>query len=66
MKNQSEILDCNLIISSINNINSVSFMINEDVLNFILKKENNDKFKFIIDPEEAHPLSKVQKKSYLS
>ena len=38
MKNQSEILDCNLIIKSINNLNSVSYMINEDVLNFIKKK----------------------------
>jgi DNA-directed RNA polymerase len=39
----------------VNNISSVSYKINREVLDFILS--NNDEYNFITDPKYVHPLS---------
>jgi DNA-directed RNA polymerase len=49
----------NDIFNMINFVNSVSFKINEEVLDFILV--NNNKYNFFIDPNHIHPLTSLQK-----
>lgn len=52
--NKSSISDNNKIYKMIDNLNSVSFAINEDVLDFITL--NYKKYNLIIDPDFKHPL----------
>lgn len=47
----------NIIVNMVNIVNSVAFIINVELLDFILT--NYKKFNLLIDPEEPHPLSKV-------
>jgi DNA-directed RNA polymerase len=51
---KSEVLKENIIYKMVDNINSVSFSINHEVLDFILK--NYKKYNLIIDPFYTHPL----------
>lgn len=54
----NEVAEKNKIYNMVDNINSVSFSINQEVLDFILKNYKN--FDLIIDPDFIHPLeSKV-------
>lgn len=59
LNEKSEISRNNIIYDMINNINSVSFKINEEVLDFILKYYKE--FNLIIDPGLKHPLESKEK-----
>jgi hypothetical protein len=50
---QSTIAEKNMIINMVNNLNSVEYKINSEVLEFIFK--NYKKYNLIIDPEEESP-----------
>jgi len=54
-RDSTKILQNNVIYDFINNINSVSYKVNKDVLDFI--RNNNNKYNFFIDSEYKHPLS---------
>jgi hypothetical protein len=55
ISNESKLLPNNIICDMVNNINSVAFKINENVLDFILK--NNKKYNFYIESNYNHPLT---------
>lgn len=52
--------DINIIYQMVDNLNSVSFSINNEVLDYII--ENNKEFKFYTDPDCPHELEKKLKK----
>lgn len=62
-KDQSLIQEKNIIYDTINNISSVGYKINIQVLNFIM--ENYLNFHLIMDPNEIHPLEKKDKLTIL-
>ena len=56
---KTKISDDNVIYKMVNNINSVKFKINQEVLDFIIKYHK--KYNLIIDPELKHSLSSKKK-----
>ena len=56
---KTKVSDKNIIYKMVDNINSVSFSVNQEVLNFILK--NYKKYNLILDPEYKHPLESKTK-----
>jgi DNA-directed RNA polymerase len=61
LKEQSKISKNNYIYKMINNMSSVGFKINEDVLNFII--DNGIKYNLIINPELEHDLELKRKEN---
>lgn len=54
LTNQTELVETDIIYKMEDNISSVPFSINTNVLDFILT--NNKKYKFYTDPAYKHPL----------
>jgi DNA-directed RNA polymerase len=62
MSVKTTILKNNIIYNMVNNINSVAFKINTQVLDFILS--NYKKYELLIDPNFIHPLTLKEKLNY--